>query len=262
MGVSNLLHSLHSQLKNCYAHSMTTQMTLLIVDDDAGIRSLLSEFLKQHGFHTFAAADGVAMQSILDRQAIDLIILDLMLPGEDGLSLCRRLRAQSGIPILMLTAMGEEVDRIVGLEMGADDYLKKPFNPRELLARIRAILRRAKTGLPETPNKDNRIYHFSGWSLNRGSRLLLSPEKLEVSLSTGEFDLLLAFLERPQQTLSRDQLLDATKNRLAGPFDRSIDIQISRLRHKVEENIKNPVILKTVRSGGYVLAVPVVIENA
>ncbi|OGT41822.1 MAG: DNA-binding response regulator [Gammaproteobacteria bacterium RIFCSPHIGHO2_12_FULL_40_19] len=242
---------------------MSTLPNILIVDDDAGIRDLLSEFLKQHGFQTFVAQDGKAMRAVLERQTIELIILDIMLPGEDGLSLCRQLRSHSNIPILMLTAVGEEVDRIVGLEMGADDYLNKPFHPRELLARIKAILRRAKTPAARevAPNADNLIYHFAGWTLNRGLRRLLSPEQLEVSLSAGEYALLLTFLERPQQVLNRDQLLDATKNRMAAPFDRSIDIQISRLRHKIEENIKNPTIIKTVRSGGYVLAVPVTADT-
>lgn len=235
--------------------------TLLIVDDDAGIRDLLNEFLSQHGFQLFLAADGKAMRAILKEQSIDLIILDIMLPGEDGLTLCRQLRAQSQIPILMLTAIGEEVDRIVGLEMGADDYLGKPFHPRELLARIKAILRRAQNPTAEIKHPENFIYHFAGWTLNNILRKLLSPEKLEVNLSTGEYALLLLFLEHPQQILNRDQLTDLTKNRIAGPFDRGIDIQISRLRHKIEENIKNPTIIKTVRSGGYILSVPVKIES-
>lgn len=231
--------------------------TLLIVDDDAGIRDLLNEFLTQHGFQVLLANEGVAMRALLARNKVDLIILDIMMPGEDGLSLCRQLRAQSNIPILMLTAIGEQVDRIVGLEMGADDYLNKPFHPRELLARIKAILRRVQNPLLEKKQPGNLIYHFAGWILDGGLRKLLSPEKSEVNLSSGEYALLLVFLERPQQVLSRDQLMDLTKNREAGPFDRGIDIQISRLRHKIEENIKNPTMIKTVRSGGYVLAVPV-----
>lgn len=180
--------------------------TLLIVDDDAGIRDLLNEFLTQHDFQICLAADGNAMRTILKNQSIDLIILDIMLPGEDGLTLCRQLRAQSNIPILMLTAIGEEVDRIVGLEMGADDYLQKPFHPRELLARIKAILRRSQNPTIETNRPKNLIYHFSGWTLDSGLRKLLSPEKLEVNLSAGEYALLLVFLEHPQQVLNRDQL--------------------------------------------------------
>lgn len=235
--------------------------TLLIVDDDAGIRDLLNEFLSQHDFQIYAAADGNAMRSILKNHSVDLIILDIMLPGEDGLTLCRQLRAQSNIPILILTAIGEEIDRIVGLEMGADDYLQKPFHPRELLARIKAILRRAQNPAAEIKRPKNLIYHFSEWTLDAGLRRLLSPEKLEVNLSAGEYALLLVFLEHPQEVLNRDQLMDLTKNREAGPFDRGIDIQISRLRHKIEENIKNPVIIKTVRAGGYVLSVPVKVER-
>jgi len=240
---------------------MSTTPNLLIVDDDAGIRNLLGEFLKQHGFQPFLAQDGKAMRAILARQSIDLIILDIMMPGDDGLSLCRQLRTESTIPIVMLTAVGEEVDRIVGLEMGADDYLNKPFHPRELLARIKAVLRRVHGAVREPQPTENQIYYFAEWSLNRGLRRLLSPDQCEVILSAGEYALLLAFLERPQQVLSRDQLLDLTKNRMAGPFDRSIDIQISRLRHKIEENIKNPTMIKTVRSGGYVLAIPVRVEQ-
>lgn len=240
---------------------MNNTQNLLVVDDDAGIRNLLGEFLKQHGFQAFLATDGKAMRTILNRQSVDLVILDIMLPGEDGLSLCRQLRSESNVPIIMLTATGEEVDRIVGLEMGADDYVKKPFHPRELLARIKAVLRRAKNAMPQKANNENYIYRFADWTLNRGLRQLISPEKCEVILSAGEFALLIAFLERPQQILSRDQLLDLTKNRMADPFDRSIDIQISRLRRKLEENIKNPLIIKTVRSGGYVLSVPVTITD-
>jgi two-component system OmpR family response regulator len=233
---------------------------LLIVDDDAGIRDLLTEFLTQHGFDVSSVPDGKQMHIALQQQPVDLIVLDIMLPGDDGLTLCRQLRAQSAIPILMLTAIGEEVDRIIGLELGADDYLNKPFHPRELLARIKAILRRSQNPTKESKPISNPIYHFAGWKLNCGTRRFLSPEQIEVNLSAGEFDLLVAFLEHPQQVLSRDQLLDLTKNRMAGPFDRSIDIQISRLRQKIEESIKNPEILKTVRNEGYVLTTQVTIH--
>lgn len=234
---------------------------LLIVDDDAGIRDLLTEFLTQHGFQVFSVADGKQMHIALKQQPVDLIVLDIMLPGDDGLTLCRQLRAQSTVPILMLTAIGEEVDRIVGLELGADDYLNKPFHPRELLARIKAILRRSQNQTKESAPISNPIYHFAGWVLNCRTRRFLSPEQIEVNLSAGEFDLLVAFLEHPQKILSRDQLLDLTKNRMANPFDRSIDIQISRIRQKIEENIKNPEILKTVRNEGYVLTTPVTIHT-
>lgn len=235
---------------------------ILIVDDDEQIRNLLGDFFKQHGFVPHLAENGQDMHSVLNAHSIDIIVLDVMMPGEDGLSLCRTLRKSSNIPIIMLTAIGEEVDRIVGLEMGADDYIAKPFSPRELLARVKAILRRASGTDNEPPSlATKRIYKFANWQLDPDSRQLLSPEGLEVNLSTGEFSLLLVFLERPQKILSRDQLLDLTKNRLASPFDRSIDIQISRIRHKIEENHKQPQIIKTVRGGGYMIAAPVITQN-
>lgn len=237
---------------------MSKQSTVLIVDDDNGIRDLLGKFLSQHNFHTLLAKDGEEMKSFMQCEAIDLIILDIMLPGEDGMSLCRQLRALSSIPIIMLTAISEEIDRIIGLEMGADDYLSKPFNPRELLARIKAILRRSKFSHSQIKKEESRKqpsrYQFNGWLLDKLSRRLTSPEQMEISLSSGEFNLLLAFLERPQQVLSRDRLLDLTKSRVANPFDRSIDIQVSRLRHKIEDDHKNPQMIKTVRGGGYILS--------
>jgi two-component system OmpR family response regulator len=237
-----------------------TGKKILIVDDDHDIRDLLGKFLQQHGFNTLLAQDGIEMFDRLLQNPVDLIILDIMMPGDDGLTLCRKLRSESSIPIIMLTAIGEEIDRIVGLEMGADDYISKPFNPRELLARIKAILRRSNAHAITKEDEITTVhtlYHFSEWQLNLTTRILLSPEKSDTTLSSGEFDLLLAFLERPQQILSRDALLDLTKNRSAGPFDRSIDIQISRLRHKVEENPKMPRLIKTVRGGGYVLSTSV-----
>ncbi len=231
---------------------------ILIVDDDRGIRDLLGKFLHQHGFQTSLAKDGEEMHVLLSKNTVDLIILDIMLPGEDGLTLCRNLRTASSIPILMLTAISEDIDRILGLEMGADDYISKPFNPRELLARARAVLRRTQSMVAEnTPIKEQCAYHFADWILDTVERRLTSPDNLEITLSTGEFDLLCALVQRPHQVLSRDTLLDLTKNRLAGPFDRSIDIQISRLRHKIEQDQKNPQIIKTVRGGGYVLATEV-----
>jgi two-component system OmpR family response regulator len=232
---------------------------LLIVDDDAEIRQLLGQFLQEHGFHVTLAKDGKEMFEVFAEHSFELIILDLMLPGDDGLTLCRKLRTQSNLPIIMLTAAGEEVDRIVGLEIGADDYLSKPFNPRELLARIRAILRRSNSSNSEeaTDLLTHDTYQFSGWTLDRTARQLLSPEDIEITLSAGEFELLVVLLEHPQQVLSRDQLLDHTKNREAGPFDRSIDIQVSRIRHKIEEDSKKPTLIKTVRGGGYVLSTAV-----
>lgn len=240
---------------------------ILVVDDDRGIRDLLGKFLRQHGFETSLAKDGAEMQVHFDKGGIDLIILDIMMPGEDGLTLCKKIRKHSAIPILMLTAVSEEVERILGLELGADDYMSKPFNPRELLARVRAILRRSAGSDDPVQNKQKMlgqqvIYRFDGWSLNATSRRLVSPEQLEVTLSSGEFDLLVTFLRSPQQVLSRDTLLDLTKNRSATPFDRSIDIQISRLRQKIERDHKKPNLIKTVRGGGYVLAVAVTKEQS
>ncbi len=230
---------------------------LLIVDDDREIRDLLGRFLTRHGYRVTTARDGREMRKALADWRIDLIVLDLMLPGEDGLSLCRRLRADSAIPIIMLTAMGEETDRIVGLEMGADDYLPKPFNPRELLARVKAVLRRAEGGLASDRAAGETIMRFAGWTLDLARRRLGSPDDVIVDLSAGEFDLLVAFAEHPQRVLSRDQLLDLTHGRAAAPFDRSIDIQVSRLRRKIEADPKAPELIMTVRGGGYMFAAAV-----
>lgn len=223
---------------------------MLIVDDDVEIRDLLSRFLAQHGLRTSTAGDGRQMEQRLRDGRFDLLVLDLMLPGEDGLSLCRRLRATSSLPIIMLTAVGEETDRIVGLEMGADDYVTKPFNPRELLARIKAVLRRASGVGQRTPGDVGRLT-FDGWRLDVGRRELHSPDGLLVPLTGGELDLLIAFAEHPRRVLSRQQLLDLTRGRLAAPFDRSIDVQVSRLRRKIETDPAAPELIKTVRSGGY-----------
>jgi two-component system OmpR family response regulator len=230
---------------------------LLIVDDDREIRDLLGRFLTRHGYRVTTARDGREMRKALADWRIDLIVLDLMLPGEDGLSLCRRLRADSSIPIIMLTAMGEETDRIVGLEMGADDYVPKPFNPRELLARIKAVLRRADGGLASERATGDAIMHFAGWTLDLARRRLGSPDDVIVDLSSGEFDLLVAFVEHPRRVLSRDQLLDLTHGRATVPFDRSIDIQVSRLRRKIEADPKAPELIKTVRGGGYMFTAAV-----
>ncbi len=233
---------------------------LLIVDDDAEICALLSRFLVKHGYRVTTARDGPAMFRALEAARINLVILDLMLPGEDGLSLCRRLRADGPMPIVMLTAMGEDTDRIVGLEMGADDYLGKPFNPRELLARVRAVLRRTGAAAPEPPVQ-GRILTFAGWRLDVSRRQLFSPSAALVDLRAGEFDLLLAFAERPQRVLTRDQLLDLSRGRAAASFDRSIDVQVSRLRRKLEDDPRQPALIKTVRSGGYVFATPVAVSG-
>jgi two-component system OmpR family response regulator len=235
----------------------TTAPHVLVVDDDREIRDLLSRFLVKHGLRVSAAKDGAEMMKIIETSAIDLVVLDLMLPGEDGLSLCRRLRAESMLPVIMLTAMGDDADRIVGLEMGADDYLPKPFNPRELLARIKAVLRRVNA-LPQSAGPPGETVRFDGWTLDLGSRRLLSPDGGDVDLSTGEYELLLAFITHPRRVLSRDQLLDLARGRSAAPFDRSIDIQVMRLRRKIEADPKEPRLIKTVRGGGYVFAGEVV----
>ncbi len=225
---------------------------LLIVDDDRHIRDLLTRFLRKHGYRVTTARDGREMRQALSDWGIDLVILDLMLPGEDGLTLCRRLRAESAIPIVMLTAMGEETERIVGIEMGADDYLPKPFNPRELLARIRAVLRRTRELPTRAGAPREAMLRFAGWTLDTTRRRLESPNGVVVELSGGEYDLLVAFAEHPQRVLSRDQLLDLSRGRAAVPFDRSVDVQVGRLRRKIEEDPKKPELIKTVRGGGYV----------
>jgi two-component system, OmpR family, response regulator len=239
---------------------------ILVVDDDREISSLVSQFLGRHNFRVSTARDGAEMFRALEVAKVDLIVLDLMMPGEDGLTLCRRLRATNATPIIMLTAMGEEIDRILGLEMGADDYLPKPFNPRELLARIKAVLRRASS-LPAAPAEilgGGRILAFGAWRLDIARRELRGADGNPVGLSSGEFDLLQAFAEHPQRVLTRDQLLDLARGRAAVLFDRSIDIQVMRLRRKVETDPKDPQLIKTVRSGGYVFtpSVTVVEEGA
>ena len=237
-----------------YSDDMTDNTPhILIVDDDREIRDLLGRFLIKHGIRVSTVKDGVEMMKALEDKGIDLVVLDLMLPGEDGLTLCRKLRAQSTIPVIMLTAMGEDADRIVGLEMGADDYLPKPFNPRELLARIKAVLRRTQA-LPVVAAPLGDVLTFDGWSLELGARRLLNPEGEDVVLSTGEFELLHAFITHPRRVLTRDQLLDLARGRSAIPFDRSIDIQVMRLRRKIELDPKMPRIIKTVRGGGYIFA--------
>lgn len=231
-------------------------MTLLLVDDDSEICELLSDLLRKYGYQVLTANDGVQMFRLLDQHKVDLIILDVMLPGEDGLTLCRRLRGQSIIPIIMLTANGEDTDRIIGLEMGADDYMAKPFNPRELVARIKAVLRRSQDMQMVIADKHTLTekIKFSGWTLDTAARRLLSPDNIEITLSAGEFSLLSTFISRPKRILSRDQLLELLHNRTPGPFDRSIDIQVSRLRQKLETDPKKPQIIKTVRGGGYIFS--------
>jgi two-component system OmpR family response regulator len=231
---------------------METQAHILVVDDDREIRDLLARFLARHGLRVTTARDGAEMLKLLDERRVDLVVLDLMLPGEDGLSLTRRLReARSTLPIVMLTAMGEDTDRIVGLEMGADDYVPKPFNPRELLARIKAVLRRTQVADEAETKRGGTKVRFLGWVLDLASRDLLSPDGVMLALSAGEFGLLQVFVEHPRRVLSRDQLLDFARGRSAIPFDRSIDIQVSRLRRRIGDDAKDPQIIKTVRGGGY-----------
>jgi two-component system OmpR family response regulator len=231
----------------------------LIVEDDREISDLVGRFLTKHNFRVSVAANGRAMDRVIAESRIDIIILDIMLPGADGLSLCRRLRAESTIPIIMLTALGDEMDRILGLEMGADDYIAKPFNSRELLARVRAVLRRVAT-LPESPlaAKSNSLT-FDGWRVDLAKRQLHSPDGARIVLTSGEFDLLVALCQHPHRVLTRDQLLDLTLGRSAKAFDRSVDIRISRLRRKIEFDPKQPKFITTVRSGGYFFAAQVTV---
>jgi len=230
---------------------------ILVVDDDREIRDLLARFLEKHGFRVTTARDGRELRRALPNGNFALVVLDLMLPGEDGLSLLRWLRENGGrTPVVMLTAMGEETDRIVGLELGADDYVPKPFNPRELLARIRAVLRRAE-GAPAEAAQPPATFRFAGWTLDTGRRRLLDPSGAEVALTGGEFELLRILAERAGRVLTRDMLMDLLHGRATGPFDRAIDVAVSRLRRKLDDDGKAPALIKTVRGGGYVLAAPV-----
>lgn len=254
---------------------------ILVVDDDKGLRDLLQRYLTGQGFEVFTVADAVEMDAFFNRQTVDLLILDLMLPGEDGLSIARRLRASSELPIIILSAKGEEVEKIIGLEMGADDYLAKPFNPRELLARIRAILRRQGTAKPypekqvsgsdisQKPLENNKkdtnsadkeiaddaheIYKFGSYSLDVSNYRFYCNER-EVSLTAGEFSLLHIFVTHPNRVLSRDQLMDLMKGYERSPFDRSIDIRVTRLRKKIESDPKDPQYIRTVWGAGYLFS--------
>lgn len=228
---------------------MTSMLSILIVDDDAQIRELLREYLSGFGMSVTAVADGKAMAEAIEKESFDLVILDLMLPGEDGLSLCRSLRAKSDIPILMLTARGEAMDRVVGLEVGADDYIVKPFEPRELVARIQTILRRTRGGR-ENAN-EHKEAEFMGWRLNFVLRQLVSPQELVIPLSNAEFRLLAVFVEHPNRVLSREFLLDEARGRDMDIFDRSIDILVSRVRQKFNDDPRMPQLIKTVRGEGY-----------
>lgn len=243
------------------ALAMSATPHLLIVDDDRETCSLLSKFLADYGYRVSVAGSGDAMMETIANAHIDLVVLDIMLPGKDGLTLCRELRARGRIPIIMLTALEGEADRVLGLELGADDYVVKPPAPRELLARIRAVLRRTAIPLPGSlPGA--RVYHFLGWRLDAARRQLTSPAGALVDLRAAEFDILLALVERPQHVLSREQLLDLARGRATtGSFDRAIDVHISRLRHRIQLDPKGPEIIKTVRNGGYIFAAPVTLDG-
>jgi two-component system OmpR family response regulator len=224
---------------------------ILVVEDDRETRTLIAKYLRNNACNVTAVSDGREMSRAMADHRVDLIILDVMLPGEDGLSLCRKVRSEAQTPIIMLTARGEDVDRIVGLEMGADDYLAKPFNPRELLARINAVLRRQASAQAASSIEGASTLAFEGWRIDLRLRELRNPEGARVAVTSAEFDLLRTFCERPGRVLSRDSLLDLTQGRNTGSFERSIDVLVSRIRRKIEPNPQDPTIIKTVRSGGY-----------
>ena len=230
---------------------------LLLVDDERSIREPLAQYLTKQGFRVTQAGDAQGARARLAAYAIDLAIVDIMMPGEDGLSLCRHIAATSATPVILLTAKAEETDRIVGLEMGADDYVVKPFSPRELATRAKVVLRRTQGSGIRQHAPESGSYAFAGWVLKSGERALVDREGVSVPLSTGEFSLLLALVARPRQVLTRDQLLDLTQGREAAAFDRAVDNQVSRLRRKIEPDPKNPDIIKTVWGGGYTLAAEV-----
>jgi two-component system OmpR family response regulator len=230
---------------------------ILVVDDDREIRDLLCRFLRKNGFRVDAAANGREMKRALEQARIDLVLLDRVMPGEDGLTLCRELRKESRVPVIMLTLLGDETDRIVGFEMGADDYIVKPFSPSELVARVKAVLRRANE-LPPQNRPQGSLALFAGWAMDRRRREIESPDGVVISLTDGEFDLLLAFAERPQMVLTREQLLDLARGRSGKAFDRSIDMQVTRLRRKIEADPDEPVLIKTVRNKGYIFTPDVI----
>ena len=236
---------------------MSVRNRILIVDDEADIREPLAEYLTRNELLVSMADSAVEARRQVAASEVDLIILDIMMPGEDGLSLCRDLRARSDVPIILLTARTDDIDRIIGLEMGADDYIGKPFAPRELLARIRAVLRRTGARASPSPAQGRRVYAFDKWLVNADERNLMSSDGVNVPLGEAEFRLLMAFVMRPRQVLSRSQLLDMADAREADPFDRSIDNRVVRLRRKIEVDPANPALIKTVRSGGYVFTADV-----
>lgn len=233
----------------------TAPVRLLVVDDEPALREPLAEYLSRQGFAVAQAASAAEARTALRDEAPDLVLLDIMMPGEDGLSLCRHITETRAIPTILLTAKGEATDRIVGLEIGADDYVVKPFEPRELVARIRSVLRRAAKG--GTAPVEDEVFEFEGWQLDPLKRRLTDREGVVVSISSAEFRLLMAFLEHPRQVLDRDRLLDMVQGREAHLFDRAVDNQISRLRRKIEVDSRNPTLIQTVWGGGYMLATDV-----
>jgi two-component system, OmpR family, response regulator len=239
---------------------MESAAHVLFVEDDPEIRGLVADLLHENGFQVTVAQDGEEMDRVMASDAVDLLVLDIMLPKEDGLSLCRRVRAGGNLPVIMLTARGSEIDRVVGLEMGADDYLAKPFSSHELVARIRALLRRTHYSTPEPRSRRRSVLTFGDWRLDLVARRLHSRDGTRVPLTGGEFELLVAFCEHANKVLTRDELLDLTRGRAPAGIDRSIDIQVSRLRRKIEKDPKDPALIQTVRSGGYVLAAEVSLE--
>jgi DNA-binding response OmpR family regulator len=225
---------------------------ILVVDDDARIRQMLLGYFEEEGYRVTAVAEGRAMRESLQRHAIDIILLDLVLPGEDGLALARDVRSRSDVPIIMLTGRDDVVDRIVGLEVGADDYVAKPFHLRELLARLRTVLRRRQPAAAPARNEEVEVFHFEGWRLDLSRRQLVTSEGSEIELTTGEFDILAVMARHPGRVFSRDTLMDLTRGRTLEPFDRTIDAQVARLRKKVEHDPKKPALIKSVRGVGYV----------
>ncbi|MBT7265286.1 MAG: response regulator [Rhodospirillaceae bacterium] len=236
---------------------MEQQHHILIVDDHRDIRDSLSKYLESHEYRTSVAADAAEARTLVESSAIDLVVLDIMMPGEDGLSLCRHLRTATELSVILLTAVADDTDRVIGLEMGADDYLTKPFNPRELLARIKSVLRRTHSLPPRAIPTEEDTLRFGKWTFDIAQREVIGEDNVAIPLSTAEFHLLNAFMDHPKMVLSRDQLLDITAGRSAKVFDRAIDNQVSRLRKKLEDDPKTPTLIKTVWGGGYMLTVEV-----
>jgi len=238
-------------------HDVANPISILIVEDDAEIGDLITRYLEANNIDATVVPNGVDMDAAFAKRSYNLLILDLSLPGEDGLSICRRIRSEKSIPIIIVTAKGDDVDRILGLEIGADDYIVKPFNSRELLARIRAVLRRSETAEPVETRSARQAYLFSGWRLDLLAHEVVAPCGIKVAMTAAEFDLLHALCENPNRVLTRDQLINMTHGPTSGPFERSIDVLISRLRQKIEADPKNPSLIQTVRSEGYLFSTQV-----